>query len=290
MKLVSSFMDELVLDEGKCHAITFKCSRIQMKFKQSLNNYFRNRKKSECTYVKILKRNGSMIDGRDFHFIPLDSQAINLSGERSTNKIIQDVLYHYLENDPNLIKEFIVFNEQLETFISSVEIISDKLTIDFQPSDKTINQIIKSLDIFVQYKDSDYVPNYLMRNFLIKAIIEMNVLNKSIFILISYPETDVGLKDFAKVVRMLKELQVTILIITSNYNFLSAVKEENMFLINDNGALYDIMKLRQELIAFDLVNQEQAIDVTKKLAFLDFTEDYLLLDTKMKEFLLSNRL
>lgn len=290
MKMISSFMDAVKVREGECHTITFESSHIQMNFKQSLIDYFRNRKKSECTYLKILNANGDAINGRSFYFIPINCHAINLTEERSTSKIIQDVLYHHLENNPELIQEYLAFNEQLETFINKVEMISGELTIDFQLSDKTINQIIKSLDIFVQHGDSDFVPNYVMRDFLIKAMMEMNILNKRIFVLISYPETDVGMEDFAEVIRMLKELQVTTIIITSNFSFLSAVNIENMLLIDNNGENYDIIKLRQELIAFDLVNQEQATDVSKKLAFLDFTGDYFLLDTKMKEFLLSNSL
>src|SRR5690625_290674 len=107
MKLISSFMENLILKEGQCHTISFQSSRIQMEFRQLLNDYFRNRRPSECKYLKITKNNGDIIRSRNFHPIIFECNVINLKGEKNTERIIQDFLYNQLENNVNLIHDYI---------------------------------------------------------------------------------------------------------------------------------------------------------------------------------------
>lgn len=289
MKIISSFMDELVIREDACHSITFESSRIQMQFRQLIKDYFNRKTQKECEYINLIDSRGDSIKPKDFHFIEFDCQSINLKEEKSTNKIVQDLLEYQLENNPLLLEEYIKLNTELERFLSTIEFKSDDLTIEFGLSEKLITNIIKTFVIVIEYDEEEYVPNYIIREFLIKALLKLNATNKEVFLLLSFPEVDIGFEDYSKVVGFLKELNITTLIITSHSYFSCAVNENEMFLINKNGKLYDIINLGKELLEFDLVNQEQEADISKFLAFKDFTIDFDLLDPKMKEFLLSKR-
>lgn len=283
-------MDDISIQAGKCHTITFQSSSKQANFRKLLHEYFKNRKQEECNYIKILDTNGRQISGRDFYFIPFDCSSIYLKDDRDTSKQLREILYHYLEYNPDLLKDFIMFNEQLSNFFGQVEIVKDHLKIDFQPSDKTITQLIRSLDIIIEYKEDDFVPNHIMRDFLISALLDMNMLNKDVFLFVSYPETDVGIGDFMHAMDLLKELNVTTIIISSHRDIITTVNEENIFLVHENGTIYDIIMLREELLDLKVVKEVRISETVKVLAYQDFKQDYFLLDDKLKSFLMSNKM
>lgn len=282
-------MKDIKIAENNYHSINFESSHIQMQFRQLIKDYFNRKVQGECKYLKIIDSKGDLIKPQDFYFIEFNCQSINLKEEKGTNLIIQELLKYQLENNPLLLEEYIKINIELERFLSTVVLKDNDLTIEFGMSEKLITNMIKSFSILIEHNEKDYVPNYIIREYLMKALLKLNTTNKRPFLLLSYPEIDVGFKDYAKVINFLKELNITILIITSHSYFSCSVNSEEMFLVKENGDIYDIIRLGQELMEFDLVNQEQESDKIRKLAFKDFTKDYDLLDKKMKEFLLSNR-
>jgi len=287
MKIISSFMDDLIIRKGVCHSIVFESTRIQMHFRQLLRGFFNRDKSKEFEYINIINSRGDSIKCKEFYFIEFDCQSISLRNEKSTNKVVQDLLRYQLENNPQFLEEYIKLNTELERFISEIELKSDDLTIEFEMSDNLISNIIKSFVILFEYEEEDYVPNYIIRKFLLESLLQLNVTNKEVFLLFSFPEVDIGFEDYPKVVEYLKKLNITTLIITTHSYFSRAANQ--MFLINRSGALYDIINLGKELVKFDLVNQDQESDMSKFLAYKDFTGDYDLLDSELKNFLLSNR-
>lgn len=283
-------MNDINITIGDYHTITFESTEILSRFRGLFINIFNNRKSSVCTYMKIVDDRGQELNNKNFYFISFDCNVINLKEDRNSKKTIQDLLFYYLENNSDLLREYMLFNENIEKFLSQIEIKSGNLLIDFHSTDKTISNFIKSLEISIEYNDDEYVPNYIMREFLIKALLSMNVHNKNVILLLSYPETDVGYKDINKVISFLKGLNITTIVITSNYEFLSAASEQNMFLINKNGEPYDIIGLKKELKAFNFVEDESLSIVSKELAYRDFKHDYSLLDQEIKQFILSDRI
>lgn len=283
-------MNDINITIGDYHTITFESTEILSRFRGLFINIFNNRKSSVCTYMKIVDDRGQELNNKNFYFISFDCNVINLKEDRNSKKTIQDLLFYYIENNSDLLREYMLFNENIEKFLSQIEIKSGNLLIDFHSTDKTISNFIKSLEISIEYNDDEYVPNYIMREFLIKALLSMNVHNKNVILLLSYPETDVGYKDINKVISFLKGLNITTIVITSNYEFLSAASEQNMFLINKNGEPYDIIGLKKELKAFNFVEDESLSIVSKELAYRDFKHDYSLLDQEIKQFILSDRI
>lgn len=289
MRIISSFMDDLVITKNRCHSISFESSHIQMQFRQLIKSYFNRKVQEECKYLKIVNAEGNLIEPKDFYFIEFNCQSISLKEEKSTSLIIQDLLKYQLENNPLLLEEYIKLNTELERFLSVIEFKKNDLIIEFGMSEKLIANIVKSFVISIEHDEKDYVPNYIIREFLIQSLLKLNATNKTPFLLLSFPEIDIGFEDYSKVMQFFRELNITTLIITSHAYFSSVVNKKEMFLIKENGGKYDIIGLGKELIEFELVNQEQESDQTKFLAFKDFTKDYDLFDLKMKEFLLSNR-
>lgn len=293
MKIVSSFMNEINLKRNQYHTIMFESSYMQQEFRLLINNYFatrRNSKLEENNYLKIIDKNLRDIDRKDIYFISFECNKINLKEDRQTDQLIKNYLFYYLENNPEIIHDYIQFQQEVEMFIERIKLTDASLSIEFDLTERSIQNFIKSLDIYMEYDKNEYVPNYILRNRLIQLLLKLNYAEKDVILLISYPETDVGLNDFEKVIQNLKALNLTTVVLTSEPSFLTSAEPENIFMINQQGVLYDIVKLKEELKAFQLVHENNSTDIVNWLAYCDFTQQFTVLDLKWKEFLESEKL
>src|SRR5690625_4861888 len=287
MKIVSNFMNEFTIAPGEVNTICFKTNAIQQKFKEYLIQFFNNRKKKETTYVSILNEYGEQLKGREFEFIYFDCSSISLVDEKDTKKLFQDMLFHQLENNPLLVDSFTAFRQYVEQFITTLQLKYDKITVDFEFSDKTIEQMIKSLHLIVESteKEADFIPNYELRINLIQSLLNMSVKRDNAFLFITFPETDIGVSEYNKIISYLHELGITVLVLTANREFVLSTPIENVTLVRNFGTIYDIIGLRNELIAFKYCTEGDANWIAKDLAFRDFTNDVVMLREDYKLFL-----
>src|SRR5690625_425319 len=198
MKIVSSFMNEINLKRNKYRTIMYESSYMQQEFRLLINNYFatrRNSKLEENNYLKIIDKNLRDIDRKDIYFISFECNKINLKEDRQTDQLIKNYLFYYLENNPEIIHDYIQFQQEVEMFIERIKLTDASLSIEFDLTERSIQNFIKSLDIYMEYDKNEYVPNYILRNRLIQLLLKLNYAEKDVILLISYLETDVGLKD-----------------------------------------------------------------------------------------------
>lgn len=289
MKIVSSFMDDINLKDGECHTIYFESSQLQMEFRYLFDGFIKNKHVSDTRYLKLLEKDLNVYKRRKLYPIIFECNIINLQLERSTEKIIKDFIEYQLNNNPELLEKFLEFNDQLERFLWNIDIESNDLLVDFSISDKTISQFIKSLNIEITSNSNKFLTNHTLRNFLIKLLLQLNIHHKEVLLVVTYPESDIGGNDYSKIVSEIEQHNVTTLILTSNEKILTSVPLENIFMIDSKGEKYDMIGLKRELSIFKLVGQRQLVDISKKLAYLDFVKDYELLDPTFRRFLISNK-
>lgn len=282
-------MDDICVKAGELHTIMFESSFIQSEFRKLFEQYFHSRKSEEENYLEIINPNRDKIKSSEFFFISFDCNIISLQNDKNTVKTLKDLLFYYLEHNSELINQYMNFNENLDLFTSNLEIGNDDLIIEFYPTERTIKSLLQSLEITIEYCENKYVPNHLMRNYLIRSLLKMNVQEKKAILLLSFPETDVGLEDLSKAIDLLSDLNITTLIITTHPDILVKTDIDNLFLVNKNGEFYDIIKLKKELIAFNIVEKEKVQEFSKLLAYQDFNRNYTILDRFLKDFLNSSR-
>src|SRR5690625_1228742 len=125
MKIVSSFMNEINLKRNQYHTIMFESSYMQQEFRLLINNYFatrRNSKLEENNYLKIIDKNLRDIDRKDIYFISFECNKINLKEDRQTDQLIKNYLFYYLENNPEIIHDYIQFQQEVEMFIERIKL------------------------------------------------------------------------------------------------------------------------------------------------------------------------
>lgn len=288
MKIISSFMEDIYLKKGEFHSICFKSGKIQQQFRQLLKDSLTNKSMNECTFLQLYDDEGNKLSNKQIYFIDFDCNVLNLAHDKDTKKHFQELLFYFLENNPELIDEYVKFNEQLHKFVNTIELKYNDLIIEFSPTTKTIQNMIKSLEIHFEYKENELIPNFLLRDYLIKTLITMNMLEKNVLLLITYPESDIGFQDYNEVINLIKNHNVTTLVISAQRYFLTAAKIDQMFLIEEYGTIYDVYKLKKEVDAFNILEEYDSENQVKNLAFFDYLNDLTLLNEKLKQFLESD--
>lgn len=293
MKIISSFMDEINLKRGGYHTITFESSYLQQMFRKLISTYYSNQfsdQRSNCNFLDLVNAdNGETFKRKDIAVLNFNCNIIDLTIEKTTSNLLYDQLFFLLENNHHFLNEFNKLNESVEKFINAIAINSGNLKIEFESTKKTIQSLIKTLNIYFEYENNKYVPNYILREFLIKSLLMLNE-NKEVLLIIAYPETDIGREDFQNAIESIKKLNITTLVITSEHDFVVSAEPELISLVDKNGRIYDIHGLINEMRVFGLKSNNELYSVAKSAAFYDFTGNTGLLSKELKEFLSSNKI
>lgn len=292
MKIISSFMDDINLIKGEYHTITFESSYLQQIFRKLISNYYSNTFKDEQTNSKFLeivkKDSGTSLKKNDIQVINFNCNIIDLTVEKDTNTLLFDYVLFMLENNTRLLEEYLKLNESMEKFTNSITLKEGNLKIEFESTKKTMQSLLKSLTMHFEYEEKEYIPNYILREYLIKSLLMLNR-DKEILLIMSYPETDIGREDFINAIESIKKLNITTLVISSEHDFVISANPNLISLVDKNGRLYDVKGLLKEMEVFGISANDEFDTFAKSVAFYDFTSNTSLLSLELKEFLESYR-
>lgn len=289
MRMISSFMDEISLFEGTLNTITFESSEMQMNFSRLFKSYAKNKNMDDCDFIGIKDKAGNLVPSKHWFIIDLDCFSVDLKDEKQTQKLILELLEYQLENDEILLGIYKDYISYTERFVSELFVNNSILDIEFELTDKTIGVFLKSLDVTIEHNEKELVPNFRIRQFIIKTMMKLNLSNKKTLLLLNFPEVGVGFEDYEKEILFLKELGVTTIVQSTNSRYLLAPELEGINLIRKTRDQYDIIGLRDELLTFEFLNKKQIEENSKELAYRDFKRDYNLLDSRFNRFLSSNQ-
>ena len=288
MRIVTTFTELLSLNENKVNLISFENTNHQMKFRAKLEAFFK-RKEAEDKYVVLASNDGVAFDSKQFYYVNLDFSSLNLETNKETDKLLKELLLHQLNHESKLIDLHNQLEDYLYEMFDHVKFEHDETQVQFEFTEKALEQLIKNLKIEFNYKDLKTKTNFEVRKLLIKALLSLNLTEKSVFLVLNYPEAELAPDMYAALIDFLKNLNVTVLILTHSRELILEVDSKELQLVNKNGIIYDIMKLRNELKTFNLIEDELNLDqFTKKLSYQDFIKDYDLLSPKYKRFLKSS--
>ena len=289
MKINSSFMEALDIQIGEVHTLHFSNSYHQMKFRSKINDYFQG-KNVESDFVTIVDDNFLIKEAKEFYYINFDFTSINLETEKETNALVRKVLMYHLNHNQDLISLFSGIENAIEEFFLQINIEYDDLDLEFEITDKVIENMVKAVKVHFNFKNEEIITNSDIRKLLISSLLDLNMLKKKVFILLSFPEAEIAKDKLGEFNDYLKGLNVTVLIITSDIELIKKTTSKNLFLMSEYGRKYDIIKLQQELEEFMDIENDHLVILTNLLAYHDLREEYLLLDSKYQHFLNSSKI
>lgn len=283
MQIVDILSGSVPIKENKINIISFE-NKEKMR---ELIKYFiklESTKTSIETDLYIVDENLNKVTSKSTNFILFDDILLLSKYDKRIREIIIKYLKFKIEVDDSLFLEYQKSKRNIENFFNDIKIESNDYSLDFFLEDIDIDSIVKKLEIDIFFNKDEESRLDIIR-LIIDLSMKLEIEKKDFFICLLFPENSINFQEFYDLLDYLRKLNMTVLVITNEELFFRETQiEDEVILINRFFEKYDINALKHEYkLFYGDIEQKKLL----QLAFLDFRENYNLIDSRLKDFLLS---
>lgn len=283
MQIVDILSGSVPIKENKINIISFE-NKEKMR---ELIKYFvklESTKTSIETDLYIVDENLNKVTSKSTNFILFDDILLLSKYDKRIREIIIKYLKFKIEVDDSLFLEYQKSKRNIENFFNDIKIESNGYSLDFFLEDIDIDSIVKKLEIDIFFNKDEESRLDIIR-LIIDLSMKLEIEKKEFFICLLFPENSINFQEFYDLLDYLRKLNMTVLVITNEELFFRETQiEDEVILINRFFEKYDINALKHEYkLFYGDIEQKKLL----QLAFLDFRENYNLIDSRLKDFLLS---
>ena len=283
MQIVDVLSGSVPIKENKINIISFE-NKEKMR---ELIKYFiklESTKTSTETDLYIVDENLNKVTSKSTNFILFDDILLLSKYDKRIREIIIKYLKFKIEVDDSLFLEYQKSKRNIENFFNDIKIESNDYSLDFFLEDIDIDSIVKKLEIDIFF-NKDQESRLDIIRLIIDLSMKLEIEKKEFFICLLFPENSINFQEFYDLLDYLRKLNMTVLVITNEELFFRETQiEDEVILINRFFEKYDINALKHEYkLFYGDIEQKKLL----QLAFLDFRENYNLIDSRLKDFLLS---
>ena len=283
MQIVDVLSGSVPIKENKINIISFE-NKEKMR---ELIKYFiklESTKTSIETDLYIVDENLNKVTSKSTNFILFDDILLLSKYDKRIREIIIKYLKFKIEVDDSLFLEYQKSKRNIENFFNDIKIESNDYSLDFFLEDIDIDSIVKKLEIDIFFNKDEESRLDIIR-LIIDLSMKLEIEKKDFFICLLFPENSINFQEFYDLLDYLRKLNMTVLVITNEELFFRETQiEDEVILINRFFEKYDINALKHEYkLFYGDIEQKKLL----QLAFLDFRENYNLIDSRLKDFLLS---
>ena len=283
MQIVDILSGTVPIKENKINIISFE-NKEKMR---ELIKYFiklESTKTSTETDLYIVDENLNKVTSKSTNFILFDDILLLSKYDKRIREIIIKYLKFKIEVDDSLFLEYQKSKRNIENFFNDIKIESNGYSLDFFLEDIDIDSIVKKLEIDISFNKDEESRLDIIR-LIIDLSMKLEIEKKEFFICLLFPENSINFQEFYDLLDYLRKLNMTVLVITNEELFFRETQiEDEVILINRFFEKYDINALKHEYkLFYGDIEQKKLL----QLAFLDFRENYNLIDSRLKDFLLS---
>ena len=283
MQIVDVLSGSVPIKENKINIISFE-NKEKMR---ELIKYFiklESTKTSTETDLYIVDENLNKVTSKSTNFILFDDILLLSKYDKRIREIIIRYLKFKIEVDDSLFLEYQKSKRNIENFFNDIKIDSNGYSLDFFLEDIDIDSIVKKLEIDISFNKDEESRLDIIR-LIIDLSMKLEIEKKEFFICLLFPENSINFQEFYDLLDYLRKLNMTVLVITNEELFFRETQiEDEVILINRFFEKYDINALKHEYkLFYGDIEQKKLL----QLAFLDFRENYNLIDSRLKDFLLS---
>ena len=283
MQIVDILSGSVPIKENKINIISFE-NKEKMR---ELIKYFvklESTKTSIETDLYIVDENLNKVTSKSTNFILFDDILLLSKYDKRIREIIIKYLKFKIEVDDSLFLEYQKSKRNIENFFNDIKIESNGYSLDFFLEDIDIDSIVKKLEIDISFNKDEESRLDIIR-LIIDLSMKLEIEKKEFFICLLFPENSINFQEFYDLLDYLRKLNMTVLVLTNEELFFRETQiEDEVILINRFFEKYDINALKHEYkLFYGDIEQKKLL----QLAFLDFRENYNLIDSRLKDFLLS---
>ena len=283
MQIVDVLSGSVPIKENKINIISFENKE---KIRELIKYFIKleSTKTSIETDLYIVDKNLNKVTSKSTNFILFDDILLLSKYDKRIREIIIRYLKFKIEVDDSLFLEYQKSKRNIENFFNDIKIESNGYSLDFFLEDIDIDSIVKKLEIDISFNKDEESRLDIIR-LIIDLSMKLEIEKKEFFICLLFPENSINFQEFYDLLDYLRKLNMTVLVITNEELFFRETQiEDEVILINRFFEKYDINALKHEYkLFYGDIEQKKLL----QLAFLDFRENYNLIDSRLKDFLLS---
>ena len=287
MKLISSLFSTIKVERNKVNCFMFESAQVQYSFKKVLYDWLEG-KTSDYPYM-FLEDKQQYFHAKHFHIFHILESIFNVENDKEFNKFVYSLVKNQISQNPSLHKVENDLFFELEKFSSHLSINLPSGSIEFDLHSKWLESVLKALSIEMNLF-SDNRNGLELRKLYIDTLLQNRDTKKDTLIIFEYPENDITLNEYKLLIDYLVNLNTTVICFTNNIQFAKFIDPKRLYLMYNNGDMYDIESLSSEIQLFNI--QHHILDrkiLLTTLALHDFYKQYELMDQQYISFLESAR-
>jgi hypothetical protein len=285
MKVISSLFDEIQMNKWESQCVFFDQKQMEFQFKQQLATWLAGKEIQHGRFFLEL-------DGLDIQAKALNSILICGGAEYNLNSKVNAA---WLKNELNLNETYdALLNRikgELEGFFAHFTPMIEGYSFEFDLSHYSPDLLLKMAEQIIVMDDSDKMPEpYDYRKILVEQWKVLRTKNKQSLLVYFHPENDLSIEQFNSFRAYLQQNEIMVLFITGHPKYLKQFQTGNSHIIKSIGERFDLELLKNELLLFEVAEDNEFLDAfCIELALASFEDELLSLDQNLKQFVKSDK-
>ncbi|MEK4230914.1 hypothetical protein [Solibacillus sp. FSL H8-0538] len=287
MNIYTNGIEEIVFEKNTLNILTFRSAIQQYRFRDTLLQWIKGREREDM-YFRVTY-DGYDVVSKDFDIVNITGGALEFLEAKDANKQIMMFIKQQFEMDEQLLPIYTHMKNEIERTFHEMTIKFADFEIEFDLQSLVLENLLKQVEITIT-SNKENVSAFEYRKFIIDMWLQSLDGKRPKLLIYHFPEADLPIADMKQLLAYLNDLKVTVICITSKKVNADIVNLSNIKLFKENGSIYNISGLYNELMLFDYSHSQLSLEqLVKDLAFYDFNDDLLLLSDRWRTFLESNK-
>ncbi|MBI5974696.1 hypothetical protein [Staphylococcus canis] len=262
MKIASDVTEVLDIEAVSTNVITFESSQHCDTFIQSFLNYLNKKPPIDHHFAHFITDNYDTIPIQQFNPIILNCGDRDLLKQKIIEEYVYKQFEHQVSTDANVNALYQKFEQSLRLFNYALGIQDTHYQIEVQDTSLNLKRFLKLFGLEFHHNLED-LSEIQKRKLLIDVSIKDK---KENVLIILYPEAFLGHKDIQTFMNLLKQYELTTIVLTNHPSII--MNEHNVFLCKRNKLCHSIHEVKEDIEV--LTNQKVSDEVVRMVAYAEF--------------------
>ncbi|WPK11242.1 hypothetical protein R6U77_15310 [Lysinibacillus louembei] len=283
MRIYTNLFDSLPIVYNQLNVISFQRDAHQLLFRKQLKEW--SSKKEVEEGFCILSIIECDVTNKEVDFLEIFGGCLDLLDTKSLHQWIR----YMFENNEELVELYRNLKTTIDNTFHGTVLSIDDIKIEFDVYDQIFDSLLKNMDITIM-NDANFLTVLDYRKLLIKIWLQLKNNGKHKILVYHYPESDFSKVEWKKWLEFTNDLPITIICFTSSEVLIKELSLNQIHLIQENRARYELEDLQRELLHFNLQQEDLSIEqLTALIAYRDFRNELCLMDDRWVQFIKSQK-
>lgn len=278
MKIASNLSAVIDIKDKEINVIAFEDTYQCNEFIRNLLNYLCSKEDGDDLFSELIDEDISTVNVKSFHSIVINCGTLDLISEKQMKDALLKRIEHDCRGNEDIGKVYKNIEREIGKLASLVKINDEQYQIELDETQLQFKQFLKlfKIDVHNDFSNLNAVQARKVCIDLLKDKKKENIL----FLL--FPEANLGVRDMKSFLEMVRNYEMTTIIVTNHPYFM--IEANNLAMSKRNMTLFDLDQVREE---FRLIFPGDDADekIIKQIAINEFMQSHLIKDERYIKFI-----